>query len=538
MTNKLALLIILLITGTLQANASMPADLYREPFRPQYHFTPLQQWMNDPNGMVYYQGEYHLFYQYYPHGNTWGPMHWGHAVSRDLVHWEHLPIALFPDRHGMIFSGSAVVDWQNTSGFGSDGEPPLVAIYTYHDSLGKNLGRTDFQSQAIAYSSDRGRSWTKYADNPVLENQGDADFRDPKVFWYAPTSRWIMALAVRNRVSFYSSPNLKDWTFESDFGEQWGSHAGVWECPDLFALPITGEAQSKYVLVTSVLPGGPNGGSATQYFVGEFDGKQFTLDEDLQSTLQVIPGKNRALWLDFGTDNYAGVTWSGLPGEPARRVFIGWMSNWLYATEVPTERWRSAMTLPRALSLHRTALGLRLHASPVGELEALRTASRSLEDMRVEQALDLSAELGGKPGQMEIEITMDTRDSEAVRLRLSNSDDERLDFTIDRNRRVYTLDRTAAGRSGFSESFATVQAAPIAGSLDELSLRLFLDQSSVEIFINEGETVMTALVFPNSPYSQVTLTSDGPVNIRRASIHELKSIWFPDAQQVVGNSDR
>jgi len=237
--------------------------LYHEAHRPQFHFSPPQQWMNDPNGLVYDRGEYHLFYQYNPYGNRWGPMHWGHAVSPDMVHWENLPIALYPDRIGAIFSGSAVLDVNNTSGFGARANPPLVAIFTFHDHLRENLGETGFQSQGLAYSLDRGRSWIKYAGNPVLTSPGVRDFRDPKVFWYAPDHKWVMTLAVADHIAFYSSSDLEHWAHESDFGSGLGSHAGVWECPDLIRLAVQGTSTSRYVLLVSVGRGGPNGGSAT-----------------------------------------------------------------------------------------------------------------------------------------------------------------------------------------------------------------------------------------------------------------------------------
>jgi fructan beta-fructosidase len=286
-----------------------------ETYRPQYHFTPQTGWMNDPNGMVYYEGEYHLFYQHYPDSTVWGPMHWGHAVSQDLIHWQHLPVALYPDKLGYIFSGSAVVDWNNTSGLGTAEAPPMVAIYTYHDPGGERQGRIDFQTQGIAYSVDKGRTWTKYEKNPVLPNPGIRDFRDPKVSWNEVSKQWVMTLAVKDHIEFYGSPDLKKWSKLSEFGNTIGAHGGVWECPDLFSLK-DGEGNSKWVLFVSINPGGPQGGSATQYFIGNFDGKNF------------MPQDTLARWIDYGADNYAGVTWSDIPASDGRRLFIGWMSNW------------------------------------------------------------------------------------------------------------------------------------------------------------------------------------------------------------------
>jgi sucrose-6-phosphate hydrolase SacC (GH32 family) len=262
---------------------------YQEQYRPQIHFSPLKHWMNDPNGMVYYQGEYHLFYQYHPESTVWGPMHWGHAVSTDLVNWEELPIALFPDEFGTIFSGSAVIDWNNTSGLGSLENPPMVAIFTYHDAKAEKTGAIDFQTQGVAYSLDKGRTWNKYANNPVMKNPGIRDFRDPKVSWNSKVNKWIMVLAEGQQIGFYSSDNLLSWKFESYFGEGWGDHSGVWECPDLISLQVDDSGNRKDVLIVSIGSGGPNGGSATQYFVGDFDGNKFVLDPTFQQALKQSP---------------------------------------------------------------------------------------------------------------------------------------------------------------------------------------------------------------------------------------------------------
>ena len=251
---------------------AIPTKVYTEMYRPQYHFSPEEKWMNDPNGLVYHNGIYHLFYQFYPDDIVWGPMHWGHAISEDMVHWEHKPIALYPDEHGLIFSGSAVVDHNNTSGFAKNGEVPLVAIFTYHLMEGEKAGRNDFQTQGIAYSLDNGDTWTKYENNPVIGNPGIRDFRDPKVFWHEESEQWIMALVAGDHAKFYSSPDLKQWKFLSDFGKYQGAHGGVWECPDLFKLKAEGTEEEKWVLIISINPGAPNGGSGTQYFIGEFDG--------------------------------------------------------------------------------------------------------------------------------------------------------------------------------------------------------------------------------------------------------------------------
>ncbi|PRY88011.1 glycoside hydrolase family 32 protein [Mongoliibacter ruber] len=462
---------------------------FNEPFRPQYHFTPPSNWMNDPNGMVYWEGEYHLFYQYHPDGNTWGPMHWGHAISEDLVHWEHQPIALFPDEHGTIFSGSAVADVDNTSGLGTTENPPLVAIFTYHDAEGEKAGRDDFQTQGIAFSTDKGRTWSKYEGNPVLESPGIKDFRDPKVAWI--DGQWIMSLAVKDRISFYSSDNLIDWKHESDFAPDWAAYGGVWECPDLFPLK-TPEGEEKWILFVSINPGGPQGGSATQYFIGDFDGKNFTTE-----TTEVK-------WLDWGADNYAGVTWSNVPESDGRRLFIGWMSNWQYAQEVPTEVWRSAMTIPRSLDLFRDGEGYSVASKPVKELGKLRSETQSISG----QEASLNHEL------VELEFAVTDED---FRIEFQNEENERL--ILEKTGEFVVLDRGLSGITSFNADFTNTQTAPL-GNIQVKNLRVFLDRSSVEVFINDGELALTALIFPNSPYSKIQMQGLGS-----GKAHYLKSIW-------------
>src|SRR5260370_6818925 len=272
MTSRLKYLAVFLL---IWSAALAQNETYREQYRPQIHFSPPARWMNDPNGMVYYKGVYHVFYQYYPKGTVWGPMHWGHATSADMVHWKNRPIALYPDSLGLIFSGSAVVDFKNTSGLGKDGKPPLVAIFTHHSQEKEKVGRVDAQNESLAYSNDDGKTWTKYQHNPVLRNPGITDFRDPNEMWYEPEKKWVMSLATKDRISFYSSKNLKSWTKESEFGEHTGAHGGVWECPDLFPLAAA-DGKKMWVLIVNINPGGPQGGSATQYFTGNFDGTTFT----------------------------------------------------------------------------------------------------------------------------------------------------------------------------------------------------------------------------------------------------------------------
>jgi fructan beta-fructosidase len=494
--------------------------LYQEPFRPQFHFSPPTQWMNDPNGMVYDHGEFHLFYQYNPDSNKWGPMHWGHAVSRDLLHWEHLPIALYPDRLGTIFSGSAVVDATNTTGFGTRAQPALVAMYTYHDHLGESLGHTGYQSQGIAFSLDHGRSWRKYSGNPVLTNPAARDFRDPKLFWHAPTRRWIATLAAGDHVAIYSSRDLKRWRHESDFGRDQGAHGGVWECPDLLAMRVDGTTRSRYVLLVSIGKGGPNGGSATQYFVGDFDGHSFAADAPGADLPATVPR-----WLDYGTDDYAGSTWSGgAPGDP-RQLFIGWMSNWQYATAVPTQRWRSAMTLPRELRLVDDGRGLELRSRPIAELAALRRTAAVIGPRIIATPLDLTRAAKTHSGLLELDLELDTAGGSGGELQFANERGERTLFRINQAARRFELDRSASGAVEFSPAFGAVQSAPWPGSGQRVRLHVYLDQSSIEVFINDGETVFTALVFPGTPYDSVVLRGSGSLALNAATVYELGSVW-------------
>jgi fructan beta-fructosidase len=511
--------------GDTEAPGGMAAVFppYKEPHRPRFHFSPPRQWMNDPNGMVYFDGEYHLFYQYYPDSNVWGPMHWGHALSRNLVHWENMPVALYPDSLGYIFSGSAVVDWHNTSGFGEGELPPLVAIFTYHDEERRKTGKKDYQTQGIAYSKDRGRTWTKYEGNPVLLNPGIEDFRDPKVLWHEPSAQWIMALAVKDRIHFYRSPDLKGWTFASEFGADLGAHGGVWECPDLFELPVEGDTSRYWVLLVSINPGGPNGGSATQYFLGGFDGEQFALDTAFAQVL----AEEEAAWLDFGRDNYAGVTWSDAPD--GRRLFIGWMSNWDYANVVPTYAWRGAMTLPRELFLRNTPKGIRLAARPPKELHALRESSFGLDSQTVRGYLDLTEESGFWPGALEVVIEASWSEGQTPRfgLELSNRRGERYRVGYDVERGQLFSDRRGAGSNAFSRAFARkVHLAPRYAEGSSTRLHLFFDVASAELFADGGTAGLTDIFFPEEDFHQFGFFSEkGETILKSGQFFSLRSIW-------------
>lgn len=475
--------------------------------RPSYHFTPPSAWMNDPNGMVYHEGEWHLFYQYYPDGNTWGPMHWGHAVSTDLVNWEHLPIALYPDDDGYIFSGSAVIDKDNTAGFGANA---MIAIYTIHDIKGEKAGRDDYESQGIAYSTDKGRTWTKYEGNPVLPSKDDNDFRDPKVMWDKKTNTWLMTLAVGDHIEFYNSANLKVWNYLSSWGKGTPQHWGVWECPELIPMTVEGTNEEVHVLLISTGKGGANGGSGTFYYTGYWDGKFFQpLREATYSPTDTVK------WLDYGRDNYAGVTFNNTPD--GRTIFMGWMSNWEYAQKVPTESWRSAMTIPRELTLHRNDFGTRLHQKPVKELEKLRGNQRKLIEGRIQHGLtviDLS-DLP-EPGVFELDVEIDLHgNSEELSFTLSNDNGDQF-YRFGYSRRQgfsypYFTDRRSSGLTDFDESFAPDKLTVAEQYSNDAVTRFhaFFDRTSAEIFFHDGEPVVTEIFFPKEPYTKLTIESSG-----------------------------
>ncbi len=489
-----------------RAQAAAAAVSSREPFRPGFHFTPARNWMNDPNGMVFYDGEWHLFYQYNPFGDTWGHMSWGHAVSRDLVRWEHLPVALDEADRVMIFSGSAVIDWRNTSGFGVGGKPPMVAIYTGH--------REGHQDQRIAYSNDRGRTWTKAPGGPVLDLQM-ADFRDPKVFWHAATARWIMAVSIplEHRLHFYASSNLKQWSKVGEFGPA-GSVDGIWECPDLFPVPVEGGG-TKWVLIVNLNPGGPAGGSGSQYFVGEFDGARFVAD---------TAGGPGPHWADFGADFYAGVSWNDVPAKDGRRVWLGWMSNWNYAQAVPTSPWRSAMTVPRVLTLRRTSDGWRLVQTPVRELASLRRGRpRVFAGGTVADANAWLARQGDLPALLDVELTFSgMRGASAFTLELSIGGETRTTLQVDAGRAQLVLDRSRSGLVAFHKDFSLRHPAPLRLTNGAVQLRLLLDASSLEVFAQHGETVLTDLIFPPAGARRLSLTSSGdPPRVQGITIRPL-----------------
>lgn len=648
----------------------LPAATYQELHRPQFHFTPEKNWMNDPNGMVYHDGEYHLFYQYNPFGDKWGHMSWGHAVSPDMVHWEHLPVALAEENGIMIFSGSAVVDWNNTSGFGNNGKPPLVAIYTGHYT------ENPLQNQQIAYSNDRGRTWTKYAGNPVLDID-KKDFRDPKVMWHEPSGQWIMtvSLPVERKVQFHGSPNLKDWTHLSDFGPA-GAVKGIWECPDLFPLKIEGSKRTKWVLIVNIGGNAVAGGSGCQYFVGDFDGKEFTLDRtqparrgassplpmgelfasfeadafgdwtaegesfalgpkkdhdrftgyvgdgiasswgsgdkdqgtltspqfDIVSnqitfligggnhpdetcmnliidgevvrtatgnnsgelawrswdvdeyrgksaTLQVVdrhsggwgqifvdhivmnnkpftPAGEPALWIDYAKDFYAAVSWSDVPEDDGRRLWLGWMSNWQYANDVPTSPWRSAMSIPRELSLRKVEGTWQVIQKPVREMEQLRTADANNFDFEGSGGDSTAAYHLDHPGHLyEMKAVIEAKADALFSFELCKGEKETTVIQFDMKRGLLTLNRTQSGLVDFSKDFPAEFTAPIRRIRGEMKIHAFVDTSSVELFVNDGEVVLTSLVLPKSDSTGLSFKAEQGVREARINTWQLKSSW-------------
>ena len=457
-----------------------------EKFRPVYHHTPAYGWMNDPNGMFYKDGVYHLYYQYNPYGSVWGNMTWGHSTSRDLVHWTYEGTPIVPDAWGAIFSGSCVVDHENTAGFGKGA---VVAFYT----SAKSTPWGDVQSQSMAYSLDNGKTFTKYEGNPILTSS-ERDFRDPKVFWYAPDKHWVMMLAVGQHMEIYSSVNLKDWKKESEFGAMQGAHGGVWECPDLVEIPVEGTRQKKWVLICNLNPGGPFGGSAAQYFVGSFDGKTF-----------VNESPTLTKWMDWGKDNYATVTWNNAPD--GRCVALGWMSNWQYANNVPTRQYRSANTIARDLTLYRVGEELYLKSTPSPEVKKARAEKVSKPSFNVAGEYEVASLLDDNKGAYEVELVIQNQGASKIAFCLLNEKGEKVSMYYDLARRQFVMDRSESGTVDFSKDFPAVTVAP-ADTDKELTLRLFVDRSSIEAFGEDGKFVMTNLVFPSLPYNKMRFTSD------------------------------
>jgi fructan beta-fructosidase len=484
------------------------AIIYQEKYRPAFHFSPVENWTNDPNGLVYLAGEYHLFYQYNPYGTVWGHMSWGHAVSTDLFHWKHLPVALeeYVSPSGdstMIFSGSAVVDITNTSGFFPSDSSGLVAIYTSHVHDG-NTQLT--QHQSIAYSHDKGRTFTLYDKNPVL-NLNLKDFRDPKVFWYAPEKKWVMAAVIPNKfkVHFYESKNLKDWKFLSGFGPL-GDTAKIWECPDLCQVSMLTEPSKKkwVLLVSNSHPQGPTF-VGMQYFVGAFDGKRFTPENP----------KQYPLYLDYGKDFYAAVTFNNIPAKDGRTILLGWANNWAYGNQIPTSTWRSAMSLPRELYLKPTQESNRLLQRPVREVEKQR--GDSIPFRLLGRAFPLQS------FEIRIELQPEGASEFGIKFLSGEADETILGYNVEKQE-VF-LDRTHSGNINFHRDFSSIERAPAKLVDGKLNLHIFFDKSIMEVFVNDGEQVITEQLFPTGDAIKVETFPKSTNRRPVAQVWEIKSAW-------------
>ncbi|MDN0080220.1 GH32 C-terminal domain-containing protein [Bacteroides gallinaceum] len=493
-------------------------------YRPVYHHTPLYGWMNDPNGMVYKDGEYHLYFQYNPYGSKWGNMHWGHSVSTDLIHWNHLKPAITRDTLGHIFSGSTVVDKNNTAGYGDNA---LIALYT---SASDEHG----QIQCMAYSTDDGRTYTKYEKNPVLlPFDGLKDFRDPKVFWYEPDKKWVMIVSADKEMRFYASQNLKDWEYMSAFGKGYGAQPNQFECPDFIQLPVDGDKNKmKWVMLVNINPGCMFGGSATEYFVGDFDGKEFTCDTKPETVK----------WLDYGKDHYAAVCISNT-GE--RIISIPWMSNWQYANVTPIRQYRGANGLPRELSLYTKDGQIYVAADVVKEVEALRKDTRSFDPITVKDEYKIDEIVPQTDGAYELEMDITPNTSGVAGFDLMNAKGEVAKIYLDMKSGKLVMDRTASGLVAFGEKsephaketddhrktmsvnyqndFALGTWAPL--SLCEgktYHLNVFVDKCSVEIFVDGGRIAMTNLVFPTEPYNTLRFyTEGGEAQVSNMKVYKL-----------------
>ena len=650
--------------GRVGASAAQVGAPYTETYRPQFHFSPARNWMNDPNGLLYYRGEYHLFFQWNPSGNTWGNISWGHAVSRDLVHWRELPLAIAADAQNYAFSGSAVIDYRNTSGFGRPGNPAMVAIYTATDRV------TNMQRQAVAYSLDRGRTFTKYG---IVLDIGSTNFRDPKVFWYAPGHEWLMTavLSDQHKVTFYTSPDLKHWTHLSDFGPA-GATGGVWECPDLFPLPDPHHpGKQKWILVVNLNPGGIAGGSGVQYFVGTFNGKTFTSDDkpytppsgtligdggfegadygnwtpsgaafgsgpahadnptngaighgwvdsygsadsdtgtltsptftishnyinflmaggnhpypanqtganlivngqvvrsatgnnspsldwaswnvsDLQgqqARVQIVDQNSggdwghtiadnfeqadaaaisavqRAHWIDYGADDYAAVTFNDVPG--GKRIMIGWMNNWLYGQSIPTSPWRSAMTVPRQLTLRVVQGALRIVQSPVRQLKELRSGPVThLEHRRIPRG---TTALPARGKALWIDVTLQPGTATTYGLKVRTGNGQQTVVGYDRTAGQLYVDRTRSGNVAFDPTFPSVQRAPLPTTKGVVHLTLLVDWSSVEVFAEGGRILITDQVFPDPTSTGIAaFATGGTARLQSITVSHMRSIW-------------
>ncbi len=477
----------------------------REKFRPAFHHTPVYGWMNDPNGMFYKDGVWHLYYQWNPYGSKWQNMTWGHSSSTDLINWQHHPAAIEPDGLGTVFSGSCAIDKDDTAGFGSDA---VIALYT---------SAAASQVQSLAHSNNNGNTFEIYPGNPVITLESEA--RDPNMFWNEATGEWnlVLAHALEHEMLVFTSPDMKQWTLQSAFGKGLGAQDGVWECPDLFELAVDGSDQKKWVLICNINPGGPFGGSATQYFIGEFDGKTFTPDRDADGN---VPTK----WMDYGKDHYATVSWSNAPDN--RRTVIGWMSNWQYAAEVPTMQYRSANTLPREIGLFRASDGeIYTSCTPSPEIGALRgnaSVKKRLFTAGKKSRTFALPEANGGICEITLEIT--PKKGVPVNLTLANEAGNKVEMVYNPAESTFSFDRYQSGQTDFSQDFPAITTAPAFTDGGNLRLRIFIDRSSIEVFEQNGRFAMTNLVFPESPYTTLSVNAPaGNARIENLAIYPLRT---------------
>ncbi len=506
-------------------------------YRPSYHHTPSYGWMNDPNGMFYKDGIYHLCYQYNPYGSKWGNMHWGHAISRDLIHWKEVEPTIARDPMGHIFSGSAVIDKDGTANYGKDA---IVALYT-------SASDKNGQIQCMAYSTDGGYTFHKYSGNPVLTPfDGLKDFRDPKVFWYAPLKKWYMIVSADKEMRFYSSPDLKKWTYVSAFGQGYGAQPNQFECPDFFQLPVDGNPnKKKWVMIVNINPGCLFGGSATEYFIGDFDGKNFVCDSK----------PSVAKFLDYGKDHYATVTFSGVQD---RVLGIAWMSNWQYANVTPIRQYRGANTLPREFKLFTGKDGqIYMSSNVVPEVAGLRKTFKRLPDLVITQGKNSKNLSSSKENAFEIEMDVTPGEAAKTGFILYNEKGEKVNIYFDMKAGRLVMDRTESGKTKFGEKaeahkiekefdlhehreikepfrklnsvnykndFALGTWAPLSlCDSKTYHLDVFVDKCSIEIFVNGGRIAMTNLVFPTQPYTSVKFYSDGnKAAYRNIKVSELR----------------
>ncbi|GAB3893570.1 glycoside hydrolase family 32 protein [Spirosoma agri] len=512
MTRTLVVLLVFGLMTPVLAQRATGDTTYKQPYRPQYHFSTRANWINDPNGLVYYDGEYHLFYQYNPFDSHWGHMTWGHAISRDLVHWQELPPAIAEEGSTMIYSGSCVVDKANTSGFGQAGQTPMVAIYTG--------AQPDKQSQHIAYSLDKGRTWTKYAGNPVID-LNRKDFRDPKVFWYEPTQNWVMVvlLPTDRKALFYKSTNLKNWVKGGEFTAT-DTPATVWECPDLVEVPVDGTMERKWVLLLSMGNNAPAGGSGMQYYVGRFNGSTF-INESKSGDLRYV---------DWGKDYYAAITYNNLPRRGNRgAISIGWMNNLQYANDIPTTPFRGTMTLPRELRLAKVQdpmVRYELRQQPIQELKPLLGTSFQWTGTDVAQLNEslASNNLTGDTYCLQLELEAD-KTGVGVRVKKEEALPGKGEETVigyDPAKQQLYVDRSRSGQIAFKKEFSGRFTAPLKPQNGRISLQIWVDRSSVEVFGNNGEVTLTNQIFPKPNSRGIEFFGSG---LRSVLIRSVEPIW-------------